>query len=204
MSPPVPSGILPSARHRSAAGNTVVAAEQLVAAVARQRDRDVLARQLRDEKGRDLRGVGERLVIHLGQARDHVERMLGRDVKLGVVGAEMRARRPWRAAPRCSRCSWKPIEKVRTGRVLCACISATTVDESMPPDRNAPSGTSAIMRRLTASRSSASSARRPPPRCRRTARLWPSRAISLERPDTARSPARRRRARRGSCRAAAC
>jgi hypothetical protein len=46
---------------------------------------------------------------------------------------------------------------VRTGRVLSACISATTVDESMPPDRKAPSGTSAIMRRLTASRSSVSS-----------------------------------------------
>ena len=42
--------------------------------------------------------------------------------------------------------------KVRTGRLDSACISATTVDESMPPDRNAPTGTSAIMRRRTESR----------------------------------------------------
>ena len=49
------------------------------------------------------------------------------------------------------------MEKVFTGRVLCACIRATTVEESIPPERNAPSGTSAIIRSLTESRSSASS-----------------------------------------------
>ncbi len=49
------------------------------------------------------------------------------------------------------------MEKVFTGRVLCACIKATTVEELIPPDRNAPSGTSAIIRSLTESRSSASS-----------------------------------------------
>src|SRR5438552_541831 len=36
--------------------------------------------------------------------------------------------------------------KVFTGRDDCACIIATTVEESMPPDRNAPSGTSATTR----------------------------------------------------------
>ena len=49
------------------------------------------------------------------------------------------------------------MENVFTGRVLCACISATTVEELIPPERNAPSGTSAIIRSLTESRSSASS-----------------------------------------------
>jgi len=34
----------------------------------------------------------------------------------------------------------KPIVKVFTGRVLCDCIKATTVDESIPPERKAPSG----------------------------------------------------------------
>ena len=34
---------------------------------------------------------------------------------------------------------------VRTGRLLCACISATIVDESIPPERKAPSGTSATI-----------------------------------------------------------
>src|SRR5690349_25153358 len=35
--------------------------------------------------------------------------------------------------------------KVFTGCMDCACINATTVEESTPPDRNAPSGTSAII-----------------------------------------------------------
>ena len=46
-----------------------------------------------------------------------------------------------------------PIVKVLTGRLLCACINATTNDESMPPDKKAPSGTSAVICRPTASRS---------------------------------------------------
>ena len=33
--------------------------------------------------------------------------------------------------------------------MLCACINATTVEESIPPERKAPSGTSAIIRNLT-------------------------------------------------------
>lgn len=32
----------------------------------------------------------------------------------------------------------KPMVKVRTGSIDCACISATMVDEPVPPDRNAP------------------------------------------------------------------
>ena len=47
--------------------------------------------------------------------------------------------------------SWvKPIENVRTGSDDCSAIAATTVEESTPPDRNAPRGTSAIIRRPTA------------------------------------------------------
>ena len=47
--------------------------------------------------------------------------------------------------------------KVCTGRLQRACMSATISEELIPPDRNAPKGTSAIMRRRTASPSSASS-----------------------------------------------
>jgi hypothetical protein len=53
-----------------------------------------------------------------------------------------------------SSASGKPMEKVFTGRVESVAMSATTVDESTPPDRKAPSGTSATMRRRTASRRS--------------------------------------------------
>ena len=44
-----------------------------------------------------------------------------------------------------------------TGRALLCCISATTVDESMPPERKAPSGTSATIWPATAARSRRSS-----------------------------------------------
>ena len=50
-----------------------VAAEGLVAAVARQRHRDVLARQLADAVGRDRRAVGIGLVVQPGQGVDEVE-----------------------------------------------------------------------------------------------------------------------------------
>src|SRR5438309_449017 len=43
------------------------------------------------------------------------------------------------------------MENVLTGEELSSAISATTELESMPPLRNAPSGTSAISRRRTAS-----------------------------------------------------
>src|SRR5689334_3252303 len=42
--------------------------------------------------------------------------------------------------------SRKPIENVLTGSGDCSAIEATTALESMPPLRNAPSGTSAIIR----------------------------------------------------------
>ena len=50
-----------------------VAAEALVAAVARQRDRHVLARELADAVGRNRRAVGVRLVVQPRQRVDQVE-----------------------------------------------------------------------------------------------------------------------------------
>ena len=50
----------------------------------------------------------------------------------------------------------KPIEKVFTGPELARAISPTTVEESMPTLRNAPSGTSEIKRMRVASSSPAS------------------------------------------------
>ncbi len=63
----------------------------------------------------------------------------------------------WCSVPRCAATaraypdssypgSEKPIEKVLTGLAASRCISATTSEESMPPERNAPSGTSLIIR----------------------------------------------------------
>jgi hypothetical protein len=66
-----------------------IAREQLVAAVAGERDSHMFAGHRRHEIGRDLRGIRERLVEPFGQARDDVDRFARGDVELGVVGAEM-------------------------------------------------------------------------------------------------------------------
>src|SRR6266704_948007 len=50
-----------------------------------------------------------------------------------------------------------PIENVRTGSADCACIKAAIVEESIPPERKTPSGTSATIRIFTAARSKVSS-----------------------------------------------
>ena len=70
------------------------------------------------------------------------------------------------------------MEKLRTGVSLFACISAVTVEESIPPDRNAPSGTSETMRPVTASLSSASSRSRASPSLRSSGAACPRSATS--------------------------
>ena len=74
-----------------------VAAEALVAAVARQRHGHVLARQLADPVGRQRGTVGIRLVVDAGQAVDDVESVAGdrvdemaRTVALGHLPRELR------------------------------------------------------------------------------------------------------------------
>ncbi len=66
-----------------------IATEQLVAAVARQRDLHSLTRQRRDQAGRQLRGIGERLVVILRDAWQQRAGVIGLDVELSVLGAKM-------------------------------------------------------------------------------------------------------------------
>ncbi len=70
-----------------------IAAEELIAAVAGQGHRDMLARHARHQRGRDLRRIGERLVVHVGQAGHDRQRIFRGDVKLGMVGAQVRRNR---------------------------------------------------------------------------------------------------------------
>ena len=58
---------------------------------------------------------------------------------------ELRARR-WKIRPH--HLQQKPTENVRTGLLQWRAISATSRDESIPPDKNAPIGTSLIICRL--------------------------------------------------------
>ena len=64
----------------------VVAAEELVAALARERDLDVLRGELRDEVGRQRRRVGERLVERCRERRQE-QRGVGLQHELAVVCA---------------------------------------------------------------------------------------------------------------------
>ena len=99
---PPPSGrraIAPAQRDAAAAGTRSrprrqpvghvarVSAERLVAAVAVERDRHVLARQLREVEAGDRGGVGERLAVVAHDLRDDLDRVGPHD-ELVVVGAE--------------------------------------------------------------------------------------------------------------------
>ena len=66
-----------------------IAAEQFVAAIARERDGDVLSRRAGDEIGRQLRGVRERLVEPVGHLGNEVERGGRLEHHLGMIGPEM-------------------------------------------------------------------------------------------------------------------
>jgi hypothetical protein len=68
----------------------LVAAEQLVATIAGERDGDLRAGQAADQQRRQLGLVGERLVVDVGELGDERERIVGREPQLGVVGAQVR------------------------------------------------------------------------------------------------------------------
>ena len=76
---------------------------------------------------------------------------VGLDDELVVLGAELLGDRRANGSS-LKRSSSKPIENVLTGSRGSSAIAATTADESTPPERKAPSGTSAIIRRRTAAR----------------------------------------------------
>ena len=113
------------------------------------------ARQLRQQVRRHGRGVAEGPVVVPDQPVDEVEG-LRLDHELRVLGRRSARPPPARARARRTRV-WpaKPIVKVLTRPPAASAMSATTVDESSPPERKAPSGTSATSRRSTAARSSA-------------------------------------------------
>ena len=139
-----------------------VAAEQLVRALAGERDGDVLRGELGEREEAERREVGERLV-EVPDELGELDVLLGeRELELVVVGAEELARRTRASASSLpSPASAKPTENVLTGSVMWRAISATIRLESRPPLSIAPSGTSLISRSRTdsSSRSSSSLAR---------------------------------------------
>jgi hypothetical protein len=67
----------------------IVASEELVPAVTRERDGHLAAGELGDEVRRDRRRIGEGLVVHPREKRDDVERILRSEVELRVVRPEV-------------------------------------------------------------------------------------------------------------------
>ena len=119
----------------------VVAREQLVAAVAGEHDLDVLGGELRHHVGRNRRRVAERLVEIPGEVlddRNHVRL----EHELVVLRAE-RLRDFARVRELVEAVLGEADRERLDRRPGClAAIVATTALESMPPLRNAPTGTS--------------------------------------------------------------
>src|SRR5204862_7100129 len=67
----------------------VVTAEELIASISRETDGHRLTSQLGDEKRRNLRGVGKRLIVDGRQQRDDIECLFGRHAQLRVVGVQV-------------------------------------------------------------------------------------------------------------------
>ena len=133
-----------------------VAAEQLVGALAGERDGHVSARELAQRQEAERRQVGERLVEVPDERRQVVVARVERPAR--ARGGRRRARRRRGARRGSSESSpAKPTAKVLTGSVMCRAISATIRLESRPPLSIAPSGTSLISRRRTDSSSLSSS-----------------------------------------------
>ena len=66
-----------------------VSAEEFIAGVAREADRDVAPRKLRNEECRNLRGIGERFVVQSWKTWDHRHRLFRCHVEFGVLGPDV-------------------------------------------------------------------------------------------------------------------
>jgi len=130
----------------------VVAAEKLVSAVAGKGDRHVPGAPAGTPGMSDLRGIRERLVVDRRKARNDVSRLRGGHVQLGVLGAQVSRHRACVRRLVVATFVESDAEGLLQNRD-CDCISAVTVEESIPPERNAPSGTSAIICPATEARS---------------------------------------------------
>ncbi len=118
----------------------LVATERLVAAVAGQDDLEFLRGQLRHAEGRDRRRIGERLVVGVGEVGQQLIASIRTTSSVCCVPNASATVRAYGSSSKPA--SSKPIEKVRMGWADASAISATTVLESRPPLRNAPTGTS--------------------------------------------------------------
>ena len=165
-----------------------VAGKQLVAAVAGQTDRDVLARQLRDVERRDRRRVGKRLVVVQRQRLGDSD-AVRRDDLFVVIGAEMR----WRSGAPRSTSSYAGIAEADRERVDRPRREASSSARARRPSPCRRSETRRAARPSAAGCARLRSARRAAPR-------WPRPRAGTRAPA---APASSRTALRSSCRSRA-
>ena len=174
-----------------------VAAEDLVAPLAREHHLHGAPGFPRESVDRDVGGLAHGRVAEGHQPRQLADQVLGVDHQLVVLGAAM-PRHGRRVAQLAVLLLGEAHEKVFTCG-LERFMSATIIEESMPPDRKAPKGTSLTICTRTAS---SSFARKPPTSGARSrapvARLAVGGASSSAPRETSRA------ARRRSSRASAC
>ena len=125
-----------------------VTGERLVAALAGQHNLYVLLGEFRNKIKRDGRDKADRLVLMPDEIWQSLEKLFRRDRDLVMIGAEFLATSRAYSSSLASR-SRKPTENVLIGSLTIVDIIAAIADESMPPDRNIPNGTSAISRSST-------------------------------------------------------
>ena len=125
----------------------LVAAEQLVAAIAGKHDRHVATRHLRNGHRRQQREIDDRLVVMLDDVGHEGQQVAGRHLLQRVFDPQVL--RPLGERLSSNSELVNPIVNVRTRSWATSRIRATTRLESVPPDRNAPSGTSETSRLRT-------------------------------------------------------
>ena len=128
----------------------VVAGEQLVPTVSRQRHGDLSARLPANQVGGDLGDVGEGFVPDVRVDGAMTSTASASPTWTAVWSVPRYAATAVASADSSKDRSANPTVKVRTDPVACCCIRATMALESIPPERNAPTGTSATIRAATA------------------------------------------------------
>ena len=128
-----------------------IAGEQFIPAVAGKEPRSRPAAAIRESSTVGTVEVSANGSSHsLGRSRRTRRRMRRRDVEFHVCRVpRCSARRRTQNFASSQRFPGKPIAKLRTASVEHCVIIAVTRLESIPPERNAPTGTSAVMRRAT-------------------------------------------------------
>ncbi|MEZ4355415.1 MAG: hypothetical protein R3F16_17365 [Myxococcota bacterium] len=127
-----------------------VATEELVGTFAREHDLHPSAGLAGEQIDRQAGGIPDRLVEGADRVVEHAEAGVEVEGEMVMVAAEGLGDGARACGLSSSSASWKPTENVAICPTRLA-AAAATAEESIPPERKTPTGTSAINRLSTAS-----------------------------------------------------